>query len=166
MMALVRAHVLPAAYALLPRAMSSDDATGTLLSIGYHESKFLHRTQVVVVGGQRRDGKARGFWQFEEQGAVRGVLSHQATSVLARDALVSLRYRRDLTVREVWERLEHNDILAAVFARLLLWTLPQRLPSRHERERGWLQYMDAWRPGIPREKEWGESWHQGWSALV
>src|SRR5690606_35531315 len=56
------------AYALLPSRMDSDRATVMLLAIGLQESRFEHRRQI--------KGPARGFWQFERGGGVRGVMTH------------------------------------------------------------------------------------------
>lgn len=150
MIELVRDYVIPQAYAVLPKEMQSREATAMLLAIGLQESRFLHRRQLPV-------GPARGFWQFERGGGVHGVLSHPSTAEHARHALKLLRYPYLVTFdaeREIWEALEHNDVLAAVFARLLLWTLPEALPMPEQTEEGWRQYLDAWRPGKPHRASW------------
>lgn len=164
MIDILRAHIIPAAYEVLPDAMASPKATAQLIAIAYQESRTRERVQISIKDGRRFDGPARGFWQFEEKGATQGVLSHAKTSTIARDALVALRYRRDLTVREVWQRLEHNDVLAAVFARLLLWTVPSPLPSSDEPEEGWRLYLAGWRPGSPHIESWQDAWRHGWAA--
>ena len=58
-------YTLPSAFALLPPAMDTPDARVLLLAIGLQESKFSHRLQI--------GGPARGYWQFEQGGGVRGV---------------------------------------------------------------------------------------------
>lgn len=132
------------AYALLPSRMDSDRATVMLLAIGLQESRFEHRRQI--------KGPARGFWQFERGGGVRGVLSHSATAALAREVCVA---REVLpTSHAVYDRLEHDDVLAAAFARLLLWTLPKPLPQIGDADTAWAQYIDAWRPGKPHRARW------------
>jgi hypothetical protein len=161
---ILRAHIVPAALTLLPEALRDKAAIGPLIAIAWQESRGRHRRQIVLVDGEERPGPAAGFWQFEELGAVKGVLSHAATSVPARDLLAALGYRRDLTVRHVWERLEHNDVLAAGLARLLLWTLPQALPRADQPADGWLQYLQAWRPGKPHPETWGDAWRRGWAT--
>lgn len=162
MISVLRAHIVPAALALLPEAMRDKASVGPLMAIAWQESRCQHRRQIVIVAGETKPGPAAGFWQFEELGAVKGVLSHAATSTPARDLLAALGYPRDLTVRHVWERIEHNDVLAAGFARLLLWTLPQALPTTQSD--GWLQYYAAWRPGRPHPETWGEAWRRGWAT--
>lgn len=151
----VRRFILPAAYDLLPPVMASDQATAMLLAIGWQESRFAYRRQV--------NGPARGFWQFESGGGVAGVLSHQDTKTLARKALVALAYPHEPTPHGVHMALEHNDVLAAVFARLLLWTLPGTLPQKFEPDTGWFQYVSGWRPGKPHPDVWSQSWSMGWA---
>lgn len=163
MIELLRRHLVPAALTLLPERMRAKESIGLLAAIAWQESRGKERRQVVIVDGQRRSGPAAGFFQFEEHGAVKGVLSHAATSVLARDVLVALRYQRDLTVRQVWERLEHNDVLACALARLLLWTLPEVLPGADQPAAGWAQYDAAWRPGKPHPETWADAWRYGWA---
>src|SRR5690606_34658050 len=143
----------PAAYAVLPAPMASPGATAMLLAIGWQESRFAHRQQV--------GGPARGYWQFEQMGGVRGVLAHAQTGAVAREALVRLGYRRDATPWSVYDAIAHNDMLAAGWARLLLWTLPDALPQASDVEVAWRQYMAAWRPGRPHRGTWDEAWQVG-----
>ena len=109
-------------------------------------------------------GPARGFWQFENGGGVVGVLAHKQTSVIARDALEALAYPRGIPPWSVYDALAHNDVLACVFARLLLWTLPGQLPSVDRRDDGWSAYLAAWRPGKPHIERWDSSWSIGWEV--
>lgn len=164
MIDVIRRHVIPAALELLPPAMRAKESIGLLTAIAWQESRAKHRRQIVIVDGKELPGKAMGFLQFEELGATKGVLAHRATAGPARDFLVALGYPRDLTVRQVWERLEHNDVLACGFGRLLLWTLPQPLPRADQQPDGWIQYYAAWRPGKPHPETWGTAWQYGWSA--
>lgn len=151
----VRDHVLPAAFALLPSRMRSPGAEAMMLAIGLQESRFLHRRQI--------NGPARGFWQFEEGGGVRGVLAHHSSAVPARAACEALRYRADTAV--VYDAITDNDTLAACFARLLLWTYPGALPARGEAGKGWTQYMACWRPGKPHRETWDSFFADAWDAL-
>ena len=49
--------------------------------------------------------------------------------------------------RAVWEAIEHDDVLAAGLARLLLFTDPARLPGLGDEEGAWQLYLRTWRPG-------------------
>lgn len=145
-------RIIPAAYDLLPAKMADRRATREMVAAGCQESAFTDRYQVLNGGGR---GLANGLWQFEASGAVKGVLTHPATRSHAHNALAALAYKqRD--ARDVWVLLEHNDVLAAVFARLLLWSVPAPLPETEAA--GWSQYLTAWRPGKPHPETWATSW--------
>jgi len=156
MTSLVRACIIPAAYAVLPPSMGSPAATAMLIAIGLQESKFAARRQMPT-------GPARGFWQFERGGGVAGVLLHPSTHPHAQTALAALRYPRTTDAAQVWPWLEHNDVLACVFARLLLWTLPDRLPTSREADFAWGQYLKAWRPGKPHRSTWDAHYAEAWT---
>ena len=105
------------ALALLPAAMDTPQARCMLLAIGLQESRFVHRRQI--------GGPARGFWQFEQGGGVRGVLAHPASAALAR------RYARFAGAADGAVRVlapGTGRCAGGAFARLLLWTDPARLP--------------------------------------
>ena len=51
------------------------------------------------------------------------------------------------TVDAVYSALHRDDILAAAFARLLLWTNPNALPAIGQEEAAWQLYLREWRPG-------------------
>ena len=144
----MRDHVMPAAFSLLPEGMDSEDARVMLLAIGLQESRFDHRVQI--------GGPARGFWQFEKGGGIRGVLGHHATKYHAMSACRHLRYFD--ADDEAYNAIAHNDVLACVFARLLLWSLPQPLPTSSDD--GWDQYLAAWRPGKPHPETWAAFYAQ------
>lgn len=138
-------HIVVPALALLGAARyDSPEARVMLLAMGKQESNLAYRRQV--------KGPARGLWQFERGGGVRGVLTHPTT----RAAAAALCAARGVpaTQTAVYESLEHDDILAAGFARLLLYTLPQRLPTIGDAATAWDQYLDAWRPGKPHITRW------------
>lgn len=148
----VGSTVIPAAYKILPPAMASHEATAMLIAIGLQESRFIHRKQI--------GGPAMGFWQFESGGGWRGVIRHHSTAVYAQHVLKTLGYDGD----PGYEMLERDDILACCFARLLLYTLPGRLPGRFEKEEGWRQYISAWRPGKPHPETWEAFFEQAWAS--
>lgn len=156
MLAHVHRFVLPAAYSVLPPPLASTRATAMLLAIGLQESKFTERIQLP-------HGPARGFWQFERGGGVRGVMSHKTSKPLLLAALRELRFDYAIGLELSCHRLvECNDTVAAVFARLLLATLPERLPALHEPNTAWQQYLDAWRPGKPHPETWRENYERAW----
>jgi hypothetical protein len=136
--------VIPAAYTLLPDKMCSREATVLMLAIALQESRAKHRRQV--------RGPARGFWQFEHGGGVIGVMNHPASRDHCDAVLGALCYPIDSEA--VYAALEHNDVLAACFARLLLWTDPRALPLVGSIEEAWAYYLRNWRPGKPHPATW------------
>lgn len=149
------AYTFPAAFALLPGVMDSPEARALLLAIGMQESGFRARRQI--------RGPARGFWQFEQTGGTAAVLAHEASRPHAAHVCTELLYPP--TAAACYPALEHNDVLACCFARLLLWTLPDRLAQRGQPERAWAQYLAAWRPGTPREATWPDYVRQAWHLV-
>jgi hypothetical protein len=154
---LITGYVLPAAFAILPPPMRSREAVALLLAIGLQESRFTHRRQV--------GGPARSFWQFE-QGGVRGVLEHASSRHAILLALESLEYSAATDPSSIMLAIEHNDILAACFARCLLWTLPAALPGPAAAAAGWDAYTAAWRPGKPRFDTWAGNYAVAWGAVL
>lgn len=148
----VRAFIIPAAMSLLPIEMNTGPAHVMLLAIGLQESRFAFRRQV--------GGPARGFWQFEHGGGVRGVLRHEATAPLIGRAIDVLQYDAD----ECFDAIEHNDVLACVFARLLLWTHPGPLPL--EPAAAWAYYLATWRPGKPRAETWDDCYQRAVDLVI
>jgi hypothetical protein len=67
-------------------------------------------------------------------------------------------------VETVYEAIEHQDVLACAFARLLLWTSPRALPTSEQPDHGWREYLATWRPGKPRESEWAGNFGRGWDV--
>ena len=128
---------------LLPEKMDTPEARVMLLAIGMQESRFLHRKQI--------NGPARGFFQFEEGGGVRGVLKHPSTKRIIQDVIFKLGIGAD----ECYNCLSEDDDLAAAFARLLLSTDPKPLPSlTSDPGESWDYYMRTWRPGKPHRETW------------
>lgn len=140
-------------YKLLPLKMDSHFARVNQAAIGQQESGYLVRRQY-------GNGPARGYWQFEEGGGVKGVMEHKASSELAR----SVCHARGVPFvrRAVWEALETDDVLAAAFCRLLMWTDSGKLPTNEAD--GWAMYARTWRPGKPHPDKWPASWKFGLSV--
>lgn len=132
---------MPAALAMLPAKMDSPEARALLVAIGLQESRFTHRRQQL-------NGPAHGFWQFESAGGVHGVLTHHATKPFIQPVLDALRYEPS----DCYYAIRDNDILACVFARLLLFSHPAPLPR--EAAAAWDYYLATWRPGKPRRDTW------------
>jgi hypothetical protein len=131
--------------ALLPASMLNRRARVMLLAIGLQESRFEHRAQVLDGGGK---GPARGFWQFEKGGGVRGVLRHSSTAKMAEAICRQRGFVADETT--VHAALEFDDLLACAFARLLLYTDPAPLPAEDDAESAWKYYLRNWRPGAAK----------------
>lgn len=129
----------------LPPRMDSTEAAVVLVAIGLQESGFETRRQ-------RGNGPARGFWQFEQGGGVRGVLQHNASRQYALE-LCALR-GVPATDAAVWAAMERDDVLSAGFARLLLWTDPASLPALGDSVAAWELYARTWRPGKPHPERW------------
>jgi hypothetical protein len=131
----------------------SYDARRLLLTIALQESNLSHRRQVISGGGE--NGPAASFWQGEITGGLcKGVLTHPATAVRMREICVA--FNVFATPQGLWEAIRYNDIVAAVAARLLVYTLPSKLPT--SAQAGWTQYANAWRPGKPHPEKWASNW--------
>lgn len=126
--------------------MRSKEAYVQQIAIGFQESRFIHRLQI--------RGPARSFYQFEKNGGVRGVISHPATSHIAEDVCNLLRV--PFVIEECYHIMAYNDALASAFARLLLWTNPNRLPRIGDIDCAWDYYLETWRPGKPHRDTWNE----------
>lgn len=143
--------------ALLPAKMSGCRAMAMLIAIGLQESAFLTRRQY-------GNGPARGYWQFEAGGGVRGVMEHPATTSYA--AAICAQRGVPFERAKVWAALETDDLLAVVFARLLLWSDPQPLPAVTEPSAAWNLYARTWRPGKPHPDKWPDCHAQAVEALA
>jgi len=157
MIDLVHRFIIPAAYAVLPPKMASANASALLIAIGLQESGFQARRQ--------QFGPARGFWQFEVSG-VRGVLHHPKSRAAIENAIVRLGYGTLVDEDALHDIAEHNDILAACFARALLWTLPGTLPGPDELDVSWALYERGWRPGRPRPTSWPANYRAAWAHVT
>lgn len=151
------------ALALLPPKMDTPASRVMMLAIGLQESRFLYRFQKVA-GRPYEKGPARSFWQMERGGGVHGVMTHPATKDFAK-AICAI---RGVPFDEVLvhARIETDDVLAAVFARLLLWADAKPLPGIDaDHETAWRCYVSNWRPGKPHRETW-DAFHQQAVAQV
>lgn len=143
--------ILDPGLAQLPMAMDTPKARVILLTIGQQESKFKDRAQIVLGGWGK--GPARGFWQFERGGGVRGVMNHHATAGHAHRLCLARNVPWDAGL--IWSQLEYDDLLACGFARLLLYSDPKPLPELDDVEGAWDLYaLRTWRPGKPHRSTW------------
>jgi hypothetical protein len=140
------------ALSILPERMDSGDARRMLLAVALQETDLAHRRQI--------RGPARSLWQFERIG-VQWILEDDATADYARGLCRVLLYAPEVDV--VHAAIEHNDVLAAGFARLLLWQIPDPLPRTLTE--GWEQYLRLWRPGRPRRAPWAGNWKKAEAAV-
>lgn len=142
--AIVSTAINPA-MALLKGVPDSRESRCLLLAIGLQESRFEHRRQM-------GNGPARGFWQFET-GGVRGVVNHATSAGLLRKLCAARNVPCSAT--EIWRAIEHDDVLAAGVARLLIFTDPFKLPALGDIDGAWRLYAHrCWRPGKPHPQTW------------
>ncbi len=141
---IIRTAIEPA-LALLPSKMDTLAARVQLLATGLQESRFIHRRQLVG-NPPRPTGPAKSFWQAEQGGGmVRGVRLHTVTRAAAADLYRTRGVAADDAA--IWNAIEHDDVLAAGLARLLLWSDPGRLPKVGDAEGALALYLRTWRPG-------------------
>lgn len=144
------------AFGFLPQHMDSMKARVELYAIGFQESEFEHRRQM-------GNGPAMGFWQFERGGGVVGVMTHAASKGFMHSICAERGVAFDKMA--IWQAIQFDDMLAAVAARLLLFTDPKPLPSLYakidpakpEESLSWQYYERNWRPGKPHPEKWPAS---------
>jgi hypothetical protein len=139
---------------LLPD-FDSPAARVMLLAIGLQESRFATRKQY--------GGPARGYWQFERGGAA-GVLGHRTTQYNAGQVCKLRSVAPD--AGSVTRKLEFDDLLAAAFARLLLFTDPRPLPKLGRGGEAWAYYLNLWRPGKPIQRTWNGLYAQALQTVA
>lgn len=123
--------------ALLPPQMGTLPARIMLRAINLQENPRRLEQQV--------RGPARGDYQFEIGGGVRGVLRHSSSKKHA-EAVCKARGVQP-TAEAVYEAIGTDPILAAALARLLLWTDPKPMPATGDVSAAWAMYLGVWRPG-------------------
>lgn len=146
-------QIIRPALARLPCG-GAERAEVMMIAIALQESALKYRRQI--------KGPARGLWQFEQGGGVRGVLAHPMSKRHAIDVCEARNVNP--TAADVYGRLEHDDILAACFARLLLWTDPQPIPEVGDELPGWKLYERTWRPGKPHPEKWAACYQRAMRA--
>ena len=148
----VRGAVNKALY-LLPHQMHTPEARVMLFAIGLQESRFEHRRQLIKKGGQLVPlGPAKGWFQFERGGGCKGVVEHPASRYWMHRVCEARAVAFNATA--IWNAIEHDDVLAAAAARLLLFTDPRKLPALGDEAGAWNLYMRTWRPGKPHRETW------------
>lgn len=161
-------HTIPAALSLLPGRMDSPEARAEMLAIGLHESDFVARQQ----GGTKKTpgrGPAKSLWQFEETGGAAELLETPSTRAILTPICDILGYPR-WTAADLHEAMEHNDVLAAVMARLLLWKDPRSMALRHEAQKGYAIYLARWRPNpdaaLKHSVDWPKNFRLAWEIVT
>ena len=139
----------------LPDRMDTPAARLMMLAIQKQEDPEERRYQVVkrtfdttienIVGPKTAKGPARSLWQMEQGGGVKGVLHHPTTGRYLHD--ICQRFDVDPIPQACWLAIEDNDVLAACFARLLLWSDALKLPSINDAQGAFALYLRTWRPG-------------------
>lgn len=144
-------HAVMPALMLLPARMTTQRAVCEIMAIGGQESSFETRVQRPLKPGGA-PGPAHSFWQFEENGGVKGVLTHPATAGPA--TLLCNARGVPFEKHAVWEAMATDDILGAGMARLLLFADTRPLPELGDVEAAWECYVRNWRPGKPHRDRW------------
>jgi hypothetical protein len=144
------------ALAILPMSMDTPKARVMLLATGLQESRFEYRRQM-------GNGPARGFWQFERGGGVKGVFTHHTSTGHLHNLCKARGVPFD--VPTIWAALETDDVLAAGVARLLYFTDPKPLPDVDDAAGSWALYLRTWRPGKPHPEKWSGYHQQAREAL-
>jgi hypothetical protein len=129
------------------------DARRFILAIALQESRLAHRRQVAAGGVE--SGPAASFWQFEQGGGCKGVLTHYLVASDHAQPVRRLQHRPDpgrpvggdaLPRHHGGDRRAPADLHAAVAS-------CRPLPAA-----GWDQYTAAWRPGKPHPETWASNW--------
>ena len=156
MSAIVLGAIRQALTEYLPQRMDTVGARLMMLTIQKQEDPEERRYQLVkrteatalenIVGPKTAKGPARGLWQFEQGGGIKGVLQHNKTGNWIDD--VCDRFGVTNSSVSCWKAIEENDVLAACFARLLLWSDPKlSLPGIMDAKGALALYLRTWRPG-------------------
>lgn len=154
------------AFALLPGKLDSKQVRIQHAAIGFQESGFLARRQVITVtrDGKKQnvpEGPAVSFWQFE-RGGINGVINFYRNDVQKWARAVCQARGVPFELEAVWSAMQTDDVLGAAFARLLMFTDAAPVPTTPVD--GWLMYLRTWRPGRPHPDKWPASWKFGLSV--
>ncbi len=134
----------------------SKEAEVLLLTTALQESGLVHRLQV--------GGPARSYWQFEQGGGVRNVVSSSASALKLSAVCQDLNIPFSESV--IFEAMAWNDQLAVVMARLNYWLNPLKLPDAQDVEGSWNYYVNTWHPGKPRKETWAGYHAQAYEAVL
>ena len=126
-----------AGLALLPPQMGTRPARVLLHAINLQENPTRLEQQV--------KGPARGDYQFERGGGVKGVMTHAASKRLAEEVCRARGVA--FNAESIYQAIGRDPVLAAALARLLLWTDPKPLPAAGDEQGAWELYLRVWRPG-------------------
>ena len=163
---LLKTAIIPALSLLDPK-LDAPAARAVLIAIALQETGLRARRQMLEARDhwwESKPGEGHGFWQFERDGATRGVMvRHAAASAIVLPVIDALLYPRDPYA--VHEALIHNDVLACVLARALLYSVPDALPGPNDPKKGWAQYVSAWRPGKAHPEAWPENYRTAWATV-
>lgn len=147
-------HAVSKALFMLPPAMTSPQARVMIYAIGLQESRFENRRQLIKKGGELLPlGPAKSFWQGERTGGMcAGVVRHDASKFWMHHVCMARGVAFNATA--IWNAIEHDDVLAAAAARLLLFTDPKKLPAVGDEKAAWNLYLRTWNPGKPHRATW------------
>jgi len=120
-----------------------------MIAIAMQESRCKARRQ-------HGSGPARSFWQFERIGVEGLLVKVDKAQTAGRLAEICTFVGIRPVVDDIHAAIEHNDILAAVCARLLLFTHRDPIPT--DQGKAWEYYLRLWRPGKPKADTWAECW--------
>ena len=123
--------------------MGSQEAKVLLLAIALQESGLEYRRQIDSAGNPI-ETLARGWWQFESGGGVKGVMTHPSSDDYAK--AICTKFYVPFDQSDLHEALAWNGYLALAWARLLLWTDAAPLPSVGDKEAAFGYYLRNWRP--------------------
>jgi len=94
--------------------------------MGLQKSILSARFQAAPASSALRKGAGRGLWQMRIDDVSRLLTTN---STKERSEAISNKYVGAVHPHAVWATLEYNDVLAALFARLMLWPDPAALPA-------------------------------------
>ena len=151
-----------AGLALLPTAMDSRAARLMLHAINRQENPRRLEQQV--------RGPARGDYQEELGGGVKGTVNHPASKRHVIDVCRALGINPDPA--SIYQAIGTNPVLAAAMARLLLWTDPNALPQAGDEQGAWELYLRVWRPGAYQRdpdglrEKWARNYRDAYAVVV
>jgi hypothetical protein len=148
---------------VLGRNVGGDQAYVPMLAIALQESGLVYRRQIDNQGNPIST-LARGWWQFEKEGGVKGVCTHSSTSYAIETMCTVMHIPFDYD--DIHEALAWNGPIAAYFARALLYTDAAPLPQIGEKQLTWDYYIRNWRPGKPHPEEWPDNYEAALTTVM